>query len=541
MAFRDIVDKIGSGGSQYAWPAGASNRYKRLDAYERLLNGTIYDHLPNPFDLEKSGANKYVPLLERRPSIKYGLAKIVVDQHAAMTFGEAHFPHVRCVQPMSDVQTESQKTTEAACAALIKFMNLPAVMQSALRAGSVGSCAMIAKIRNDMTPLIDIVPGKNALPKINVENWSKMDGLDRIWAVDGETLSLFGYEIDKKNFADTYWLRNSIDGRDWVWFLPLRDEDYRDLGNTNKNGETIEWQIDTSRSGVHGFSEAPVVWLRNLLVGDDAIDGPCTFAEIADICVAVDYLLSQSARGLRFSMDPLLVIKTGEMGQASLDLARASGNGDIAKPTGVLPLMGEDADASLLEITGKGFESSQQFIKQLREYALEVAGGLKSDSDNSTGPQSGRALELFYQVVVFFIERLRVSYGDEGLLPMLRLLLQALKEGAIDLHDGVDWSGIDLNTPLTLVWPRWWAPRGSDLQAELQALQLAAGGSVKNPITLLDPELVSRIVAQNLDLDDAASVAADAKKIRDEKDAQAQAMQQAVKEVQSGEADSETK
>ena len=524
------MERIGKGGaSNYGWPAGASNRYKRLDAYERLLEGTIYEHLGYAFDQEKGSGGKYIPILDRRPAIKYGLAKIVVDQHAAMTFGEAHFPHVRCIQPMQEKQTKGQEATEAACAALIRTMNLPAVMQSALRKGSIGSAALIVKIRDDGTPHIDVVSGKNAKPKLNSGNYAKLDALDRLWPIDGETLADFDYPVAKEDYAKTFWLRTLVDKTDWIWFLPLEDKDYRNIGQKDDNGNVIEWVEDTERSGEHGFSETPAIWLRNLMVGDDAIDGRCTFGEVADICVSIDYVLSQMARGLRYSMDPLLVISMGEMGQASLDLSPKGpgGSNDIVKTAGVLAL-GEGSQAQLLEITGKGFEASQEFARKMREYAIEVCGGLKSDSENESGPQSGRALELHYQVVVFHIERLRVSYGTDGLLPLLKMLLRALKEGAIDLQDGVNWSGIDLETPLSLTWPAWWAARGSDLMAELTAMQLAAGGSVKAPVPLLAPELVSRIVAQKLDLEDPANAAADAEQYRDEQEQkqEAQAQQQ---------------
>ncbi len=531
MAYRELVEKIGVGGGKYGWPAGASTRYKRLDAYERLLNGTIYEHLSSAFDVEKSSGNRYVPILERRPSIKYGLAKIVVDQHAAMTFGEAHFPHVRCVSPLQDDQTEAQKVTEAACAALIRSMNLPAIMQSAVRKGSVGSAAIVAKIRDDGTPAADVVAGKNAKPKIGIDaDFSKLSGLDRIWNITGEDLVDFGYKVEKENLDKTYWLRVYIDKTEWTWFLPMLDSKYRNIGEKDDQNNVIEWQEDVERSGEHGFGgeSAPVVWMRNLVCGEDSLDGVCSFESILDICIACDYLLSQGARGLRYSMDPLLVLKTGEMGLASLDLARQStGTGEISKTTGVLPLMGEDSDAKLLEISGKGFEASQEFFKKLRELALESCGAIRSGDETSDGPQSGKAVELHHLLSVFFIERMRVCYGEDGLLPLLRILLSELQSGQIDLKDGTDWSGIDLNTPLSLAWPAFRIPTGSDLLSEMTALQLAAGGSAKQPVVLLDPKLVSRLTAQRFDLDDLASVSSDAAKVREEQEQQdAEAQQQ---------------
>lgn len=525
VSFRDLVEKIQNANGKYGWPVGASERFKRLDAFERLLDGTIYEHLTDSFAKEKGPNGQYVPLLQRRPSIKYGLAKVVVDQHAAMTFGEAHFPHIRCIQPMEKTQSEAQKTTEAACAALIRVMNLPAIMQAAVRRGSIGSAALVAKILPDGTPHVDVVSGKNAKPRQSSGSYQKLDGLERIWSCDGETLFELGYDIKKEDRASNWWLRISIDKRSWIWYLPMKDSDYRNIGEQNERGQTIRWIEDPERSGTHGFEGqyAPTVWVRNLLVGDDALDGYCTFSEIADSCIAIDYLLSQGGRGLRYSMDPLLVIKSGELGSAALDLARQqSGSNDIVKTAGVLPLKGDHADAKLLEITGRGFEASREFLKQLREFCLETAGGLKSDNETSNSAQSGRAIEMHYQIVIFFIERLRVCYGDNGLLPLLRILLPALQSGAIDLGDGADWSKIDLKTPLSLVWPNWRKATGIDLFNEVQAMVLAAGGSTQAPVALINPDRASRLIAQELDLDDVAGVAAEAEQYRQEQEQKAQ-------------------
>lgn len=524
MAFRELVEGIGSG--KYGFPLGASTRYKRLDAYERLLNGTIYEHLLYPFDMEVDSSKKYVSLLKRRPSVRYGLPKIIVNQHASMTFGEQHFPHVRCIHPKDSEQTDEQKATEEACQALIRTLKLAAIMQEAIRKGSIGSAALIAKIRDNGMPAIEVVAGKEAKPEIIDEiDYENIPALNRIWDIDGEALSDFGYEVKKEDLQKTFWLRIHIDKTDWTWYKPLTDKQYSRLGEKDENNVVIAWQEDDDRSGAHGFTDrAPAIWLRNFTVGSDALDGVCTFeGPVADDCVAIDYLLSQSGRGLRYSMDPLLVIKMGEMGLASLDLARGqTSSGDIPKTTGILPLTGGDSDAKLLEISGGGFDAAQEFFKKLRELTLETCGGIITGQETKEGPQSGRAIELHHVLATFFTEQLRVCYGDAGLIPLLNLLLVALQSGAIDLQDGEDWSGIDLKTPLSLSWPQWRLPTGADLLAEITALQLVAGGSATAPVALFAPDLASRLAAQKYDIDDPASVAEEAQKHRDEQEQQEQ-------------------
>lgn len=542
MAFADIAAQIENATQGAGFPVGASDRYKRLDAYDRLLEGTFYDHITVPFEKETEG-NQYISVMKRRPSIIESNAKDVVEAHASLTFGEAHFPTIRCASSLGTEQTEVQKKTELACAALVKGLKLAAVMEQAIIRGSTGSACLIAKVDDDGQASIDVISGKNAKPILKRTSPGKMGELERIWSVTGQTLLDFGYEIPDGEEDTDFWLRVVIDKATWTWYKPLRDIDYAAMLSAKRSKDeqvrknAPQWIEDTDLSGEHGFDRLPVVWLRNLLIGDDAIDGLCTFGQAVDEIVAVDYGLSQRNRGVRYSMDPLLVINTGEMGSVALSLAQtAGGDGIVKSAANALPLFGKDSKAELLEITGKGFEVASEEIEQLREAIMRTCGGMRSTVEKANGaPQSGRALELLYQNVVWYVERLRVCYGDSGLLPLLRILLAGLADGLIDLQDGEDWKGIDPEAPLTLVWPKWWLPRGSDMFAEVQALDLLAGGSVKVPAMLIAPEEASKYAAQLLDLDDPVKIAKDAQGARDDRDAKAlaEAQQQAELTTQS--------
>jgi hypothetical protein len=71
-------------------------RTRRLDLYTRVLEGRLYDVLPYAFYEERSGDGSYVPLRQRRPSVRYPLARIVVDDSLSLVFGEGHFPTLEC-------------------------------------------------------------------------------------------------------------------------------------------------------------------------------------------------------------------------------------------------------------------------------------------------------------------------------------------------------------------------------------------------------------------------------------------------------------
>ena len=75
---------------------GMPARVARLDILRRVLDGTLYDNLPYQFHEERNGAGEYVPLRMRRPSVRYGLCRIVVEDSVALLFSAAHFPTVEC-------------------------------------------------------------------------------------------------------------------------------------------------------------------------------------------------------------------------------------------------------------------------------------------------------------------------------------------------------------------------------------------------------------------------------------------------------------
>ena len=67
-------------------------RTRTLDILTRVLNGTIYDVLPYEFHDERNQAGEYIPLRYRRPSVRYPLPRIVVDDSLSLVFSEGHFP-----------------------------------------------------------------------------------------------------------------------------------------------------------------------------------------------------------------------------------------------------------------------------------------------------------------------------------------------------------------------------------------------------------------------------------------------------------------
>ena len=128
--FRSIVSRIKR---DKDYPA----RQFAIDVYSRVLDGAIYDHLAHSFHEEKSESNgEYVPLRDRRPSVRCNICRIVVDDSVSLLFSEGHFPKVQ-----SEVDGAS-----AVLSGFVKAGRLNEVMIEAATQGSVGSVAIQMRI-----------------------------------------------------------------------------------------------------------------------------------------------------------------------------------------------------------------------------------------------------------------------------------------------------------------------------------------------------------------------------------------------------------
>ncbi|MEI9983499.1 MAG: phage portal protein [Aliidongia sp.] len=262
------------------------------------------------------------------------------------------------------------------------------------------------------------------------------------------------------------------------WFLPWPVED----------GAAVP-QIDEAlgRTTRHGLGFVPIVWIRNLPGGDE-IDGACTFEHAIETSIEIDYQLSQAARGLRYSSDPTLLIKepAGETGAP------------IVKSAGKALVVAEGGDAKLLEIDGTAAAAVVDFVRTLRELALEAIHGNRANADRVSAAQSGRALELLYQALIWLADRLRISYGESGLLALLRLIVKASQSRPLRIGDRAEYR-FPADLPLSLKWPPYIEPSEQDQLVTAQSL-----------LALIEAQIISRRtatehVAAALDIDDPAA------------------------------------
>lgn len=445
-------------------------RTRRLDILGRVLDGTLYDALPYDFHEERNAAGEYIPLRQRRPSVRYPLARLVVDDSLALLFGEGHFPTFDC--PDRDVRGWLGEIGREA--------GLNAVMMEAALRGSVGSAAVLLRVLRGRV-FFQALPTLYLTPAWDPQAPDTLLSVTERYKVPGRVLAGQGYDIAEPG-AD-YWFMRRWDGEAETWFVPWPVA-------SSVQGPVV----DEARSVAHGLGFVPMVWVRNL-PGGDSIDGGCTFRDAVETAIEIDYQLSQAGRGLKYSSDPTLLIR--EPAGVEGALVRGAGNALV---------LSEKGDAKLLEIDGAASAAVIDYVRTLREFALEGAHGNRASPERLAAAQSGRALEMMNQGLVWLADNLRVSYGG-AMLKLARMVLLASNRYAL-LAGGKPVPPMDATLRLSLAWPRWYAPTAQDRNQDAQTLASLAGAG------MISVETAVKSIADEYDIDD---VAAEIERIRMEK------------------------
>lgn len=416
-------------------------RTRRLDILKRVLNGTLYDVLPFSFHEERGAGGEYIPLRNRKPSVRYALCRVVVEDSVALLFSEGHFPSVDCGDHrLRDILADLAKETR-----------LNEVMVDAAVRGSVGSVAILMRVLAGRV-FFTVQETTYLTPTFQPEAPDTLATVTEHYKVSGAVLGAQGYAIDDPGVA--YWFMRRWDEEWETWFLPWPVSEERTP------------EIDENRSVRHGLGFVPMVWIRNL-PGGDASDGACTFRAAVDTAIEIDYQLSQAGRGLKYSSDPTLLIKEP-----------AGTDNEIVKGAGNALVVSEKGDARLLEIGGTASAAVIEYVRCLREFALESVHGNRADASRLSAAASGRALELMNQGLIWLADNLRVSYGEGALLGLMRMVLRASHRYALRVL-GETVPPLDQAARLSLKWPRWYPSTADDRQKDAISLAtLAKAGQI---------------------------------------------------------------
>jgi hypothetical protein len=430
-----------------------------------ILDGTQYDLLPHSFHTEKNDAQEYVPLRKRRPSVRYALCSAVVDDSVGLLFSEEHFPAATC---------ETPEVAES-LAAIVKDTNFNEIMIDAATRGSVGSVAVMMQVLKHRL-FFKVMQTAFLTPTWQRDAPDTLELVTEKYKTSGAAVRAMGYSVKNEDLQSKFWFQRTWDTNSENWFEPWPV--------INDNPDDWVPVRDDKNSITHSLGFVPIVWIKNLPGGDD-IDGKCTFKLAIDTSIEIDYLLSQGGRALKYACDPTLIIKEPASG----------GGGSMLKGGGTAIVVDKDGDAKLLEMTGDSTNALLEFARVARQFALESIHGNKADADKIAAAQSGRAMELMNQALIWLADKLRISYGQKGLRALLKMIVQASNKTSLVDSDGNAIKPIPTGKTIGLQWPAWYAPTWSDKVNESTYLVSLTGAG------LVSKETATRSIAPQFDIE----------------------------------------
>ena len=437
-------------------------RARRLDIMRRVLNGTLYDVLPHDFHEERTPGGEYIPLRLRRPSVRYALSRIVTEDSVALLFSEGHFPTI----------DSPDRVTRDTLAALLKSARFNEVMIDAALRGAIGSVAIMMRILAGR-PFFTTMETLNLTPIWRPDAPDTLAAVIERYKLPGANFAAAGYTLP--DLGTAYWFNRRWDATAETWYLP------------QLVGDPSPPTPDLSRSVNHGLGFVPIAWIRNLpgasWTGDGA-DGACTFRAAIETGIEIDYQLSQAGRGLKYSSDPTLLIK--EPAGIEGELIRGAGNALIVS---------EHGDAKLLEIGGTASSAVIEYVRTLREFALESVHGNRADASRLSAATSGRALELMNQGLLWLADNLRISYGEGAILTLARMILRAGEKYQLRVAD-TDVAKLDPTAKLSLIWPAWYPQTSEDRQRDASTVTTLVANSQ------LSRETALKAIAATYDIED---------------------------------------
>lgn len=443
-------------------PGMTSPRQIRLFRLSQVLDGTQYNCLDYPFSQESTSTrgdmDGYISLDKRRPSVRTNLCATVVDESVALLFAESHWPSI---QAPDETLVKRMNT-------LATQMGLQQIMSDAATRGSVGSVAVLMESL-DQRLTLSVLETAYLTPV-----WSattrELESVTQDMPYDADSLRAMGYEIPKETGSLTYYILR----REWT---SSHDKIYKPRAVTAASTEP--YQEDISRTVEHSLGFVPIVWMRNLTRNKSTPDGLCTFEKAISTVIEGDYLLSQGGRALRYQSDPLLVLKDDAANPESGAGAHQGGASNAL-------LLSTSGDAKLLEMNGAGAAAISNHVRELRAIVLEQLHGNKAHADKIAASQSGRAMEMMAQSLIWLADRLRLSYGPDGILAIMTMACrfsQTVKGKERGIYIGSELVADIEPVGLTLHWPPWFPQTGRELMELAQALTTAVAAGVMSRAT----------------------------------------------------------
>lgn len=472
-----------------------SARAKRLANFERYVDGTQYQGLPDWFSDTK-------PLWERAPCIVYPIVKAAIDSNSDLLLGDGRYPAAR----VDGLSGDEAELFEKAVSKVGQQARLKAAAREVFTAGQgCGSACAVFGVRGGRL-FIDTLLARWCEPQL---------------AADGTVLSLevrYPYLAIERTRDGEKWVcklyRRRIDAVEDVTFEPVE---------AKTDGTEPRWTPETTVK--HGLGFCPVVWFPHLkgCAAINDFDGSAIHEHLTDEIRAHDFALSQRHRAALYAGDPqwteigvepgfnptaegrkaeLPASTFGRPGEASTGAWLSQNAGPASKarkksPGTVWQYGGKNPEVKveLHTLPGDALKALDDHARDLRNKINESLGVVFVDLEGLPNESriSGRALESARARQLDRVNYYRSDFGDRFLLPALGMLLRiarqvGLKIEGLDVVEKVSaeetWSWHC--PPIDLVWGDYFKPSGEEEQLIMQAAAAAKEAGIATTRILVE-------------------------------------------------------
>ena len=499
-----------------------NSRQKRLHALDLIRRAKHYYELDlQDFDDMRGSDWKpfghgegYVPLKNRRPAGEYRLPAIITRDTVAMMFSESTFP---------TIVFEEEADTDGAQLIISKGRLRSVMFDAATEGGSGSTCIVVEAFAGDTKGnhnlFVDTWPAYECDPVFKRNNPGLLESITRTWKVSRDSLKADGYDLDalelvwkkyiiekklekeynyeadKRLFEDWY-IRRELTADASVWYIPTPLKIYH-----KKHWD--DWIKDGERSTTHGLKFVNAIWITNL-TEDVLPDGICTFEGAINNQFVIDRVLSTGQQAIVTAGSPVLAISkpNGDKTFGADGGNSPGGQSMEVSPDSILEVE-ESGGAWLVQMSAESTMALDTYVRLLRGLSIENCAGSRISEDGVSGKESGYAMELLNQSLVWLAGHLRHSYGEPGLVALVRMIARVHAKYPITT---LLKAKFDPDAELKEIsWGPYYEPSGQDKLAEVQAAIAAIEGG------LIDTETAIANIGPYYDVIDVQGMAEKAK------------------------------
>lgn len=473
--------------------ANITPRARTLDEFEREVEGTRFDHLPD-WTADK-------PIYEKRPCVIYHAVDSSINSKQDLLLGQGRFPTITS-RPDEDEDDEVEDALDADASERLDKLMLSVIREAKLKpfyretyggAQGCGTCVGIGGVRNGRL-FAETLPAKFAVP-----NWDQQGNLTRV------EIEYPYIKTERSNDgwkATCYLYRRVIDAQTDTVFKP---------GVANKDATPPKWAVQEATP--HGLGFVPIKWYKHNAPQQNiaSYDGKPVHATILPELHQIHLALSQRQHGALNALPQLVEIgvqpgynptAAGDTGMA-VQVTEFGGSPNPQSnpvrgeyrtqpsrgikgarkkgPNHVYQYESPDTKVEAIDTPGDALKALDENIKDLRNKICETLAWVPLDPDSIkfAATVSGKALEILRERELNRVCQDRETFGEDMILGMMCMLLRIatvkakelrtprLKQCLGDLQKFVGPDGQWQDPLFTIKWPAFFVPSPEDEKNEI--------------------------------------------------------------------------